>query len=259
MMDNFPTPYYEVNSTLRLLLKRVRRTLGSQFAGLYLYGSLAGSDFIEATSDIDFLVVTSNYLTGNEIHSLESMHSVLLVDGLKWAKKLEGTYLPLSALPRYDPAGPAYPTLNESRFYLAPHGFDWIIQRHVLREHGVVVAGPPIKPWIDPVEPEDLRQAVIALLESWWTPMIVDPTRLQSDAYQAYAILSMCRARYTLQNCEVVSKPEAARWAQSIFGEHTARLVKRALDWRPGKTMNALQETLDLIRTTQSIGQQSRS
>jgi hypothetical protein len=43
--------------------------------------------------------------------------------------------------------------------------------------------------------------------------------------YQAYAILTMCRALYTLQHGTVVSKSVAARWAQEVLGERWAALT----------------------------------
>jgi hypothetical protein len=249
-MKSLPTPYTDINQVLGMLLVEVSRVLDDQFVGLYLYGSLAGGDFNLATSDLDFLVVTSSALGERQIKSLEAMHTRLLSGDKKWIAKLEGSYLPLSALPRFEPDGPAYPTLNECRFYMAPHGPDWVLQRHVLREQGVIVAGPPIKPWIDPVEPEALRHAVIALLETWWAPMIDHPSRLQNDAYQAYAVLSMCRARFTLAHGELVSKPRAANWAQRGLREDQVQLIERALAWRPGETLDALDQVTGLIRDT---------
>ena len=46
-----PTPYPEINSTLQALLSAVVETLSEQFAGLYLFGSLAGGSFNPQSSD----------------------------------------------------------------------------------------------------------------------------------------------------------------------------------------------------------------
>jgi predicted nucleotidyltransferase len=53
------TPYSDVNAVLQELLTAVQPILGRQFIGLYLYGSLAASDFHPNRSDIDFVVVTA--------------------------------------------------------------------------------------------------------------------------------------------------------------------------------------------------------
>jgi predicted nucleotidyltransferase len=138
-----PTPYPEVNTALQLLLSSVQAVLGEQFVGLYLYGSLATGDFDQDRSDIDFVVVTASELPASLIPALEEMHIRLAENGSKWAAKLEGSYIPRQALRQYNPADPPRPQFNEGRFYLGRHESDWIIQRHLLREHGVAVAGPP--------------------------------------------------------------------------------------------------------------------
>ena len=40
----------------------------------------------------------------------------------------------------------------------------WPIHRHILREQGVVLAGPPPRTLIDPVQPDELREAVRGIL-----------------------------------------------------------------------------------------------
>jgi predicted nucleotidyltransferase len=78
-----------------------RAVLGRQFAGLYLYGSLATGGFDPATSDIDFLVVTEGALDEAAVDALREMHEELSRDGGKWAAKLEGAYVARAALRKY--------------------------------------------------------------------------------------------------------------------------------------------------------------
>lgn len=244
------TPYPDVNAVLHVLLSDVQTILASQFIGLYLYGSLATGDFDPHRSDIDFVVVTASELANDMVSALEAMHARMMASGSKWARKLEGTYIPQRALRRYDPNAAPCPCVNEGKFYVARHESDWIIQRYILREHGVTVVGPALHPLIDPVQPEDLRRAVRGFLREWWSPMLHDPARLRSSEYQAYAVLTMCRALYTLQHGDVVSKPVAARWAQQALGGWQAALIEWALAWQPEASLDKFSETLDLIRYT---------
>jgi len=244
------TPYPDVNAMLQRLLTSVRATLDEQFVGLYLYGSLASGDFNLETSDIDFLVVTTETLSAETIAALGIMHQELNSSNLKWATKLEGSYVPQPGLRRYDPAAPPCPQINEGDFYLAQQGSDWIIQRHILREQGVVVAGPPLQTMIDPVAPEELRGAVRGFLREWWGPMLGNPVRLQSSEYQAYAVLTMCRALQTLEQGTIRSKPAAAHWAQQKFGEPWATVIGEALAWRNGDAFAHFDTVAALIRYT---------
>jgi hypothetical protein len=228
-----PMPYPEVNAVLQVLLSGVRDVLGDCFVGMYLYGSLAGGDFCPQRSDIDFVVATADVLPDETVAALEALHAHIADSDLKWAAKLEGAYVPLLTLCRHDPSGPPCPCINEGRFYRAALGSDWVIQRYTLRERGVVVAGADPRSLIDPVQPDDLRQAVMGFLREWWAPMLQDPDpRLHGGEYQAYAVLTMCRALYTLRYGTIVSKTAAARWVQEALGRPWEGLIEQALAWR---------------------------
>ena len=243
-----PTLYPEVNALLDTLLSSAQSVLAGRFVGLYLYGSLASGDFDPATSDIDFLVVTADEIPAELVPALEAMHARLAAEGGKWAQKLEGRYLPLRALRRLNHSDPPRPCLNEGQFYLGRQESDWVIQRHVLREKGAAVAGPSLRPWIDPVQPDELRQAVTGILREWWLPLVeLSDPRLRCSDYQAFAILTMCRALHTLNSGAIVSKPVAARWASAVLGEPWAPLIERALAWRPGEPFDALDQTREFI------------
>jgi hypothetical protein len=161
--------------------------------------------------------------------------------------------MPQADLRRYEKTGIAYPTINEGRFYLAPHSSDWIIQRHIIREGGVVLAGPDPKTLIDPVSTDDIRAAVTGILQEWWFPMLEDPSWLKThgSAYQAYAILTMCRSLYALQHGEIISKQTAARWAGEQLGGKWPGTIEQSLAVRLGRgNYDLLEGALELIRYT---------
>jgi predicted nucleotidyltransferase len=248
--DLQPIPYPDVNSTLQKLLSEARSVLGDYFAGLYLYGSLASGDFDPESSDIDFVVVTKGKLPDEMVSALEAMHAELASTGLKWAAKLEGSYIPQETLRRYNPTDGPFPQINEGRFYLAGHGSDWLIQRHIMRENEVIVAGPSLQSLIDPVEPADLQRAVRGILQEWWSPMLQDSGWLRGSAYQVFAVLTMCRALYTLQHGIVASKPASVRWAQESLAEEWATLIAEAANWRHGAQFERLEEVVAFIHYT---------
>jgi predicted nucleotidyltransferase len=246
-----PTPYADVNVLLHLLLKEVQAALGDQFIGMYLYGSLASGDFDEQSSDVDFVVVTRDEIADDLIPKLRAVHERIAASGLKWAPKLEGSYISRRALRRYDPNDIPRPQYNEGQFFLALHGSDWIIQRHVLREHSVAVAGPPIKPWIDPVTPDELRGAVAGVFAGWWASYIlIHPKELERAGYQPFAVLTMCRALYAFEHGEIVSKSVAARRAMESLDARWKPLIERALAQQSDLSADELDKTIALIRYT---------
>lgn len=248
-----PTSYADVNQVLELLLAEVRVVLGQQFVGMYLYGSLSSGDFHPDASDIDFLVVSDGMLNQQTIDDLDAMHQRIWDLGLPLAERLEGSYLPKGHLPRYEKSDEAYPTVNEHRFYVAPHGSDWIIQRYVIRECGVTLAGPDPKTLIDVVQPDDIRSAVISALQEWWFPMVDDPSwlKMHEVPYHSYAILTMCRALHAIEYGIIVSKLVAADWAKKELGDKWPLVIDQSLATRMGtREFKLYDDAMELIRYT---------
>jgi predicted nucleotidyltransferase len=246
-----PTPYPEVNEVLNLLLFHVKKILGTQFVGMYLYGSLSSGDFDPESSDIDFLVITAEPLSDEIVAKLEGMHKEAWATSLKRAGELEGSYVPRRLIRRHDPNGPACPTVNEGKFYLAPLGSDWIIQRHVVREQGVTVEGPDPKTLIDVVSPDNIRWAVLGVLHEWWFPMLADPSWLREhgNKYHAFAVITMCRVLHALEHGTIVSKPKAIAWARKNVGNPWIGVIDKAVAAMRHKEQDEfLDETLGFIQ-----------
>ena len=251
-----PTPHPQVNRLLRDLLTGARAALGDAFAGMYLYGSLALGDFNPRSSDIDFLVATAAEVTAEQLGALQPMHPPLAAGRTKWARELEGSYIPLAALRRYRPPDTRHPHIDRGSpaLQVEQHDTDWIIQRFSLREHGVTLAGPAPQTLIDPISADDLRQAVRDLMW-WWELQLTDTQRVETPAYQVYTILSMCRIRYTLLHGDILSKPAAVRWALQALEPRWAGLIQAAQAWQPGPPMDHLPEPLAFIRDTLTVSQ----
>ena len=249
--QSLPSTDPEVNAVIAQLCSAVQEVLGEQFVGMYLYGSLALGDFDPHKSDIDFLVATAAELSAMQLAALQAMHLRLFGGPSKWAKELEGSYIPLPALRRYDPAVTHHPHIDRGSgsLQIEQHETDWVVQRYSLREYGLTLVGPDNKSLIDPISPDELRQGVLGLMW-WWQLQLDDPSRVAESAYQAYTVLSMCRILYTIRHGTILSKPAAARWALNTLEPRWAGLIKHALAWQPDQEMNRLAETLEFIRYT---------
>jgi len=154
------TGYADVDAVLAKLLAGVRGTLGPQLVGVYLDGSLATGDFAEHSSDIDVLVVTEGALSHEVVAALGTMHARLATGTSKWAQELEVSYIPRRALRRFDPDDNCHPCIQRGSDELVTeaHDSDWVIHRHVVREHGIPLAGPDPRTLIDPVDAGDLAR-----------------------------------------------------------------------------------------------------
>jgi hypothetical protein len=237
------------------LLDRLRRdvggVLGSELVGMYLHGSLALGAFDPRSSDVDVLVVTRDLLQKTKVAELGAMHARIRASGLRFAEELEASYMPAAAVRRYDPANSLHPSIgNDWPFGMEHHDRSWVINLHVVREHGVVLWGPPPARLIDPVPMDQLRGAVAAVIEDFWARQRGDATWLATRKYQAYAVLTMCRALYTLDQRRTVSKAVAAAWGRRALGREWVRLIDRSLAWRQRRddTPQDPEETVRFLR-----------
>jgi predicted nucleotidyltransferase len=263
--NSFPTPYPEVNSLLHVLLTDIKAILDDQFIGMYLYGSLAYGGF-DTDSDVDFVVITRTELPEPLFSALQSMHDCIAKIDSWCATQLEATYLPQAALQQYDPLHALYVHLDRGAGEQLQHMHiedpilsrawwgGWVLLRAVLFDKGITLAGPAPQTLVEPVSPQDLKQATLAILPGWAAPLLDRPEEMDHRGYQSYIVLTLCRMLYTLEYGATASKPVAANWAQARLGAPWAALIERAWSGRhnPGSLANAddINGTLAFIRFT---------
>ena len=85
------TKYPELDGVLRDHAERLQETLGDFLVGVYLVGSLAIGDF-DLTSDIDFIVVTSDELSESQVQQVQSVHDRTYGQDNRWVKHLEYSF-----------------------------------------------------------------------------------------------------------------------------------------------------------------------
>lgn len=243
------TPYSDVNVVVSLLLGNVRRILGDEFVGMYLYGSLATGDFDPAASDIDFLVVTKAEVSDAVLAHLREMHRQIGSGGTSYANRLEGSYIPLKAVRHYDNSNASHPSIGvDWEFGVGHHGPAWVLERHSLSRQGVVVSGPSPGTLIDSVSPRELRIAVTDLLRDFWQRQVDGADCRRPRAYQAFAILTLCRALYTLERGSLVSKRVAVEWARRSLEMEWVPHLDRAWLWRHDHAEDDMTDTLEFLR-----------
>jgi hypothetical protein len=148
-----------------------------------------------------------------------------------WAAHLDVVYIPEEILRESFPTTARCPILEwPGLLALEPLESGWPIQRYTLREHGVVVSGPDPRSLLDPVHPDDLRQASAAIVEQWrdqahrdrdWSAWLQEPANLN------FVVLTLCRLLYTLETGSVASKPAAALWEDRTLPCNWSGLIGR--------------------------------
>ena len=251
-----PTPYPELNAVLQELVTAVRVALGSDFVGAYLQGSFALGDFDEH-SDVDFIIAVPDELSDSRVTTLQTIHPRIYDLGPEWAKHLEGSYFPLATLRDGKRSGtPLWYLDHGSRSLVRSDHCNTLVVRSILREHGVVLAGPDRASLVDPIPVGALCQEMRDTMRDWGRQILERPDAYRNRFYQGYLVLSYCRMLHDLIAGHPSSKRVGAAWAKANLEPAWSPLIDRAWDCRPNPAAAVrepphtgdFERTLDFVR-----------
>ena len=255
MLPRPPTPYPELNAVLQEVLGSLQRILLDEFIGMYLQGSFAVGDF-DIHSDCDFVVAVQHELSDPQLPSLRVMHERVFDLDYEWARHLEGSYFPKSLLRDHSQVEAELWYLdNGTRVLVMSRHDNTAVVRWILRERGVVLAGPPPSSLIDPVPSEVLRREILQVFSNWGEQILADPQQINNRFYQTFAVLSYCRMLHDLHTGAIGSKRSGAEWAKGRLDPAWNDLIDRAWAGRPNPATSSREpaDPADFARTLEFI------
>jgi Aminoglycoside adenylyltransferase, C-terminal domain len=239
MSKTFPTPYPELNSVLQDLVESVQTVLGIKFVGAHLQGSFAVGDF-DLHCDVDFIMVTEEELSEEEVHGLQGVHERIYGLDSPWAQHLEGSYFPREVLRDSAQSGGQLWYLDDgSRSLLQSEHCNTVLVRWVVREHGITLAGPAPALLVDPIPVETLREHIMATMHDWGQEILSHPDPFNTRFYQGYIVLNYCRMLHDLHRGFPGSKLAGAQWAKANLDPSWQGLIDRAWNGRPDPAVSS--------------------
>lgn len=222
------TEYDDVNEILEILLSRIRLVLGNKLVGLYLDGSLVIGDFEPDISDIDLITAISSELNNEEFEAVKKMHDKFVEEHKEWFDRIEVCYITVEALKKVRTQTAMIVNISPGEpINRKESNREWLMNWYLAREKSKALYGPSPKEIIEPISKVEFIQTIKTHANSW--NKYVETMR--NPYAQSYAILSMCRALYTVKNGEQVSKKKAALWVEQEYPELT-KDIQNALMWR---------------------------
>jgi len=226
-MDNVPNQ--EFKTVLKTLVNNIRLVLGGDFLGAYLGGSFAHGGW-DAYSDVDFNIVIEKDLHPSDLEPLRIVHARIFTMDCYYARHLEGSYFPreiLEDLGRTDE--PLWYLDNGSLNFERSIHDNTLVNRWVLRECGLSLAGPDPKTWIPPVPEDRLKTEILNTMRDWGGEIFKGEYKIDNRWAQAFAVLMYCRMLNSLATGEVHSKPAGAVWAKEALDPKWQALVEDTL------------------------------
>ncbi len=245
-------PNQDLKCVLKTLLDGIRPLLGQNFFGAYLGGSFAHGGW-DPESDVDFNIVIVKDLHPNELEPLRVVHARVFTLNCDYARHLEGSYFPKDVLGDLDRADePVWYLDNGSlNFERSPHD-NTLVNRWVLRERGLVLAGPNPKTWLPPVPEDLLKTEILDTMRDWGGEILAGQYPIDNRWAQAFAVLSYCRMLQSLETGKVHSKPAGAAWAKQALDMQWQPLIEDALDARTNQYARVYQPA-DLEKVHQTL------
>src|SRR5229473_319471 len=214
-----PTPYPELNKVIEELVASAQAALGQSFVGAYLQGSFALGDF-DRHSDVDFIIVVADELSDTHVDALQAVHRTIYSLPLGWAQHLEGSFFPVATLRNCgERKEPPWFLDHGSQSLIRSDHCNTLVVRWVLREHGVILAGPNPATLLDPIPADALRQEIRATICTWGQKILDNPDRYANRFYQGYIVLNYCRMLHDLVKGRPGSTRAGARWAKAVIAE----------------------------------------
>ena len=209
--------YPELPQVLESFAQELKLILKDNILGMYLIGSLATGDF-DLDSDIDFLIVTKENITDNEVEKLNIMHKKLNRLGYYPAEHLEGSYISRQSIADYS-------FVDEPVWYLengdvtlqeSNHDNKWHV-RWILREKPVILFGACPEEYLSPIPKEEIlketRETIFMLRDGFKKEMHSHLAFYNTRFGQSYTVLSICRFLQTISTGKIESKLEGIKWA----------------------------------------------
>lgn len=224
----------QAGAILEDFIATLKISLGYNLVGVYLYGSLATSDFVENQSDIDLLIVLNDDVSQQTLDSLIELHKQFYTNHTSWQKRIDVAYVSKSALWNFQ--NKTYKCIvsdDDKLLAIVDAPQYYLIDWFKVQEHGKVLCGPEISEIMPSIPVKAFKQTIYDYMLTFSKSV----TDFKKCGEQAYAVLTMCRSLYAYKSGEHASKKAGALWAMAHYPQWY-NLIQKALEWNRNEKMN---------------------
>lgn len=221
----------EIKRALDQYLDLVDLILPEKITGFYLIGSLGLDDYISGKSDIDFVAISNNAYTQNDLYRLLTVHNKLKNN--RSIPPFDGIYITWSDLLDSSDKVSAPYFLN-NKFHVnkafAANPVTWyMLKHHVLTIRGTSQVEVNITI-------NELREWCKINLNTYWANWITKSQNVMSNRIKtlrnqeiAWGVLGIVRLYATIKSEKIISKSQAGFYALEHFDNKWRFIINDAL------------------------------
>ncbi|MBP1994100.1 nucleotidyltransferase domain-containing protein [Paenibacillus eucommiae] len=231
----------KVSITMRKLCNLLESSLQGRLKAVYVYGSTALGDYIEGSSDIDFIAVVEQPLSPVHIQAIIEAHEE--VERILPGTDIMGAYLGQEDLGKAFNEIPFVLTYFNKQVHEDGTGTDinpvtwWVLKHHGIRAYGLNIS------FSYEISKETLIDYVMANMNSYWKnwverlerrlrePDLSEQTikAAELDYAVEWCVLGMLRQLYTIKEHGVTSKTGAGTYGMNLLSDRWHGLIREAI------------------------------
>ena len=246
---------------LRRLAVALRDELGDKLLSLSVHGSWVAGDFVPGRSDLDLLALLGDDPDHRTLAGLTAVHAAISAAAPEWDNHVEVDYVSIDAVAsvlaqdgsehsmvRISPGEP---------IHLLQANLHYVLNWRAAQDYGQSILGRSPKEVLPPIPDDLVREVVIEHARQWpaWLEGASGPE------FQAYAVLTMCRALAFLSTGRQRSKHAAAVWGQEFMPEWRGLIRWADECWSGndcGTTPDRLSDVTAFVQTTSRLATEKR-
>ncbi|SET71641.1 Nucleotidyltransferase domain-containing protein [Oceanobacillus limi] len=257
-----------IHTVLRDYINLLNEYLPGTVQGVYVHGSIALDAYVENSSDIDFITITSRPYTKEDFATLESIH-------LKIAEKyphpeMDGVYIV-----RED-VGKCYKTkedftekylfYNDGSLHIGDYFNFNPVTWWTFKHKGINIIGPAPNTFELEVDSSELTSYVRKNMNDYWATRIQEASRTienlcqlpteQIDTEIEWIVLGLLRQFYTLKESDIISKSAAGEYGLLHMPNVWHPIIREAIHIRKGEKLRRFDSDQERIKSTISFAEE---
>ena len=188
----------------------LKKYFGNKIFGVYLYNSVALDGFDKDKSDINFITILNKDFEDKEVSTLRLIHNKLN-NKFVYAKKMEGMYITKDNIGKLNSNIKPYlyfcnGKLNDYGYFDINYVTWW-----TLKYNGIPINSSNVNSLNINVYWDNIIETMNYNLNSYWKNKLNEKDIFLSDEWIEFAVLTLCRILYTLENKCIITKMKSTQ------------------------------------------------